>query len=165
MSMEQESITSSVENSIGLTCSNKSKRFVKLVNHAKQLKSEDNNYLPSSNRQTNKEDLPLPRQAYGIDFYGRTHGDILVALDLCTREFSLWFLPDRKMEGVAKAILSRIIFQRGVPLIFVNDEAQEFVGGVVHSMNRYLDIKQITTGGHNPRSNAHVERFMHAASN
>jgi hypothetical protein len=27
-------------------------------------------------------------------------------------------------------------------------------------MNRYLGIKQITTGGHNPRSNANVERFM-----
>ncbi len=27
-------------------------------------------------------------------------------------------------------------------------------------MNRYLDIKKITTGGHNPRSNANVERFM-----
>ena len=61
------------------------------------------------------------------------------------------------MEGVAKAL---IIFQKGVPLIFVNDEAQEFVGGVVHRMNRYLGIKQITTGWHNPRSNANVERFM-----
>jgi hypothetical protein len=29
-----------------------------------------------------------------------------------------------------------------------------------HSMNRYLGIKQITTGD-NPRSNANVERFMH----
>ena len=74
-----------------------------------------------------------------------THGEILVAIDLCTREVSLWFLPDRKMEGVAKALLSGIIFQRRVSLIFVNDEAQEFVGGVVHSMNRYLGIKQITT--------------------
>ncbi len=66
------------------------------------------------------------------------------------------------MEGVAKALLSGLIFQKGVPLIFVNDEAQEFVDGVVQCMNRYLGIKQITstTGGHNPRSNANVERFM-----
>ena len=27
-------------------------------------------------------------------------------------------------------------------------------------MNQYLGIKQITTGGHNPRSNAIVERLM-----
>jgi hypothetical protein len=27
-------------------------------------------------------------------------------------------------------------------------------------MNQYLGIKQVTTGGHNPRSNATVERFM-----
>ncbi len=114
--------------------------------------------LSAAFEQADKEDLP--RQAYGIDFYVHTHGDILVALDLCTREVSLWFLPDRKMEGVAKALLSGIIFQRGVPLTFVNDEAQEFVGGVVYSMNRYIGIKQITTGGHNPRSNANVERFM-----
>ena len=75
--------------------------------------------------------VDIPRQAYGIDFYGHTHGEILVAIDLWTREVSLWFLPDRKMEGVAKALLPGIIFQKGVPLIFVNDEAQEFVGGVV----------------------------------
>ncbi len=54
------------------------------------------------------------------------------------------------MEGVAKALLSGIIFQRGVPLIFVNDEAQEFIDSVVHSMNRYLGIKQITTGDTTP---------------
>jgi hypothetical protein len=77
-----------------------------------------------------------------------------------SREVSLCFLPDKKMEGVAKALLSGLIFQKGVPLIFVNDEAKEFVDGVVHSMHRYLGIKQITTGGHNPRSNANVERFM-----
>ncbi len=86
--------------------------------------------LSAAFEQADKEDLPLPRQAYGIDFYGHTHGYILVAIDLCTREVSLWLLPDGKMEGVAKALLSGIIFQRGVPLTFVNDEAQEFVGGV-----------------------------------
>jgi hypothetical protein len=39
--------------------------------------------------QADIKDLPLPRQAYGIDFYGHTHGEILVAIDLCTREVSL----------------------------------------------------------------------------
>jgi len=35
-----------------------------------------------------------------------------------------------------------------VPLLFVNDEAKEFVDGLVHSvMNRYVGIMQITTGG------------------
>ena len=71
--------------------------------------------LSAAFEQANIEDLSLPRQAYGIDFYGHTHGEILVAIDLCTREVSLWFLPDRKMEGVAKALLSGIIFQKGVP--------------------------------------------------
>jgi hypothetical protein len=106
--------------------------------------------LSAAFEQAEKEDLPLPRQAYGIDFYGHTHGEILVALDLCTREVYLWFFPDRKMKGVAKALLSGLIFQKGVPLIFVNDEAKEFVDGVVHSTNRYLGIKQLQLGGITP---------------
>ena len=53
--------------------------------------------------------------AYDIDFYGHTHDDVLVTLDLFTREVSLWFLPDREIE------------------------AKEFVDGLVHSvMNRYV---------------------------
>ena len=116
--------------------------------------------LSADFEQADKDDIPLPRQAYGIDFYGHTKGEILVAIDLCTREVNLWFLTDRKTEGVTRALLSGLIFQKGVPLLFVNDEASEFVGGTVHAMNQYLGIKQITTGGHNPRSNALVERFM-----
>jgi transposase InsO family protein len=117
-------------------------------------------HLSAEFEQAQKEDIPLPRQAYGIDFYGHAHGEILVAIDLCTREVSLWFLQDRKQDKVAKSLLSGLIFQKGVPLVFRNDEAPEFVQGVVHSMNQYLGIKQITTGGYNPRSNAVVERFM-----
>jgi hypothetical protein len=94
--------------------------------------------------QADKDNIPLPRQVYGIDFYGHAKGEILVAIDLCTREVNLWFLTDRKTEGVTKTLLSGIIFQKGVPLLFVNDEATEFVGGTVHAMNQYLGIKQIT---------------------
>ena len=88
----------------------------------------------------------MPRQAYGIDFYGHMKGEILVAIDLCTREVLLWFLPSRKQDGVAKALLTGLIFQKGVPLTFRNDEASEFVHGVVAAMNRYLGIDNITTG-------------------
>jgi hypothetical protein len=44
-----------------------------------------------------------------------------------------------------------LIFQKGVPLIFRNDEAAELVGGPVAAMNTYLGIQQVTTGGYNPR--------------
>ena len=71
--------------------------------------------LSAAFEQANIEDLPLPRQAYGIDFYGHTHGEILVALDLCTREVSLWFLPDRKMEGVAKRYSLELSSKREFP--------------------------------------------------
>ncbi len=53
--------------------------------------------LSATFEQADKEDLPPPRQTYGIDFYCHTHGEILIALDLFTREPSLWFIPDRKM--------------------------------------------------------------------
>jgi transposase InsO family protein len=104
--------------------------------------------------------MPLPRQAYGIDFYGHEKGEILVAIDLCTREATLWFLQNRKQENVARALMTGLILQKGAPLTFRNDEASELVKGVVASMNRYLGISQVTTASHNPRSNAVVERFM-----
>jgi len=110
--------------------------------------------------QADDDSLPLPRQQYGIDFYGHAKGEILVAIDLCTREVLLWFLKDRKQDTVARALLGGLIFQKGVPLVFRNDEASEFVGGVVAAMNTYLGIEQITTGGYNPRANAVAERFM-----
>jgi transposase InsO family protein len=116
--------------------------------------------LSATFRQADEKDLPLPRQAYGIDFYGHEKGEILVAVDLCTREATLWFLPNRKQENVARALMTGLILQKGVPLIFRNDEASEFVNGAVAAMNRYLGITQVTTGSYNPRSNAVVERFM-----
>ena len=53
-------------------------------------------HLSAAFEQAGKENL----LEYDIDFYGHTHGDVLVALDLGTREVSLRFLPDRKMERV-----------------------------------------------------------------
>jgi hypothetical protein len=117
-------------------------------------------HLSSTFRQAEEEDMPLPRQAYGIDFYGHEKGEILVAVDLCTREATLWFLPNRKQENVARALMTGLILQKGVPLLFRNDEASEFVKGAVAAMNRYLGISQVTTASYNPRSNAVVERFM-----
>jgi hypothetical protein len=45
--------------------------------------------------------LPLPRQKYGIDFHGHAKGEILAAIDLVTREVCLWLLPNRKQENVS----------------------------------------------------------------
>jgi hypothetical protein len=73
----------------------------------------------------------MPRQAYGIDFYGHEQGEILVAIDLCTREATFWFLANRKQDNVTRALLTGLIFQKGVSLSFHNDEAPEFVRGVV----------------------------------
>jgi transposase InsO family protein len=102
----------------------------------------------------------LPRQAYGIDFYGHAKGYILVAIDLCTREVILWFVKNRTQETVARCLLTGLIFQKGVPMTFRSDSASEFVHGVVNSLNKYLGIEHIATGGYNARANATVERFM-----
>jgi hypothetical protein len=54
----------------------------------------------------------LPRQHYGIDFYGIQKGKILVIVDLFTRETILTYLRNRTQENVARALLTNIIFQR-----------------------------------------------------
>jgi hypothetical protein len=105
--------------------------------------------LSATFRQADEKGLPLPRQAYGIDFYGHEKGEILVAVDLCTREATLWFLPNRKQDNVARALMTGLILQKGVPL---TDEASEFVKGVIAAMNRYLGIVQVRTGSHNPHT-------------
>jgi hypothetical protein len=120
--------------------------------------------LSAEFQQADIKDLPIPRQRYGIDFYGHEQGEIFVAIELCKREATLWFLANRKQDSVARALLSGLILQKGVPLSFRNDKAPEFVKGVVAAMNRYLGIEQITTGSHNRRSNAVVARTFHAAS-
>ncbi len=105
-----------------------------------------------------QKELLLPRQRYGIDFYGVHNGEILVMVDLFSRETMLEFLPDRKMERVCQAIMKRIIFSRGVPDELRSDNASELMQGIVRQVCQYLDISQIVTGGHNPTGNAICER-------
>ena len=105
-----------------------------------------------------KTSMHYPRHSYGIDFYGVYKGEILTAVDLCTREVQMWWLPDRNQKRVASALINGLIFQRGVPTCLRSDNAPELMQGVVRDINSYLNIAQITTGGHNPRGNAICER-------
>jgi hypothetical protein len=125
-----------------------------------RVKCGDRTCLLSFSKRTSKTSPCLARGMASTSMHGHEQGEILVAIDLCSREATLWFLANRKQDSVARALLSGLILQKGVPLSFRNDEAPEFVKGVVSAMNRYLGIEQITTGSHNPRSNAVVERFM-----
>jgi hypothetical protein len=106
-----------------------------------------------------------PRQHYGMDFYGLAKGEILVIVDLFTRETILQWLPTRKQEQVAQTILRRVIFERGVPLSIRSDSAPELMKGVVQRICSYLNIRQIVTGGHNPRGNAICERANQTLGN
>ena len=83
------------------------------------------------------EDLPMPRQSYGIDFYGVPKGEILVIVDLCTRETTLCFMTNRSQDKVAQALLSQIIFCKGVPTTLRSDSAPELVHGWVADINAY----------------------------
>ena len=102
--------------------------------------------------------VKLPRQAYGIDFYGYHGGEILVIVDLCSREVILRALPNRNQKGVVKALLSSVIFTNGIPDIIRSDNAPELMQGVVADICKYLGIQQIPTGGYHPRGNAICER-------
>ena len=115
-------------------------------------------HLTSHFNARSKTQMHHPRHAYGIDFYGVAKGEILTAVDLCTREVLLWWLPDRQQKRVANALISGLIFRKGVPVTLKSDNAPELMQGVVRDINAYLNISQITTGGHNPRGNAICER-------
>ncbi len=108
----------------------------------RQLKAKfDQNAPPST---------MLPRQDYGIDFYGVYKGEILVIVDLFTRETILTHLNNRTQDNVAKAMIRNIIFQRGVPRSLRTDNAPELssLTGAVSAIYEYLKIDQIRTGGH-----------------
>ena len=97
-----------------------------------------------------------PRHSYGIDFYGVANGEVLTAVDLCTREVTFWWLPGRKQKRVVKALISSLI--AASPVSLRSDNAPELMQGVVRDINKYLSISQVTTGGHNSRGNAICER-------
>jgi hypothetical protein len=102
----------------------------------------------------------LPRQDYGIDFYGVYNGEIMVIVDLFTRETILTHLNNRTQDNVAQTLLRQIIFQRGVPRTLRTDNAPELssLTGAISAICEYLKISQIRTGGHNPRGNSICER-------
>jgi hypothetical protein len=102
----------------------------------------------------------LPRQDYGIGFYGVYNGEIVVIVDLFTRETILTHLNKRTQDNVARTIIKHIIFQRGVPRTLRTENAPELssLTGAVSAICEYLKIDQIRTGGHNPRGNSICER-------
>ena len=56
------------------------------------------------------ESLILPRERYGIDFYGLQDGEILVIVDLFSRETFLEYLPNRQQDDVCPALLQRMAY-------------------------------------------------------
>jgi hypothetical protein len=73
--------------------------------------------------------------------YGHAKGEILVAIDLVTREVCLWLLLYRKQKNVSRALLSGLVFVKGVPLKFRSDDAPELTSGLVSAMNHYLRVE------------------------
>jgi hypothetical protein len=100
----------------------------------------------------------LPRQHYGLDFYGVHKGEVLVIIDLFSREVILEHVATRSQLNVAAVVLKHIILSRGVPMSLRTDNAPELMRGAVEVICQFLNIEQITTGGHSPRGNAICER-------
>ncbi len=84
----------------------------------------------------------VPRQDHGIDFYGVYKGEILVIVDLFTRETILTHLNARLQDNVAKTTIRNIIFQRGVPRSLRTDNELELssLTGAVSAICEYLKI-------------------------
>ena len=70
----------------------------------KHLKTKFDLHAPQS--------TAMPRQDYGIDFYGVYKGEIMVIVDLFTRETILTHLNNRTQEGVALTILKHVFSTR-----------------------------------------------------
>ena len=51
-------------------------------------------------------------------------------------------------------ILHDVIMQKGIPLIFHSDGAQEFVNGASRILSKLLDYEMTSTKAHNPQANA-----------
>ena len=100
----------------------------------------------------------MPRQHYGLDFYGVYKGEILVVIDLFSREVIIEHVSSRSQLHVAAVLLKHVILSRGVPISFRTDNAPELMRGAVEIICQFLNIEQITTGGHSPRGNAICER-------
>jgi hypothetical protein len=85
----------------------------------------------------------------------RDKGEMLVIVDLFTRETILTHLNNRTQDNVAKAIIRNVIFQRGAPRSLRIHKAPELssLTGPVSAICEYLKVDQIRTGGHNPRGN------------
>jgi transposase InsO family protein len=74
-----------------------------------------------------------PRRAYSFDFYGVAksqagHHWILTVMDLCSRE--VLFIPcfTRTAEELVRNLLHHVVYVKGVPELFMSDEAKEFTG-------------------------------------
>jgi hypothetical protein len=77
----------------------------------------------------------------------------------------LRWLPSRDQNNLARTLLRRIVFERGVPISLRSDSAPELMKGIVQKICSYLHIHQIVTGGHNPRGNAICERANQTIGN
>jgi hypothetical protein len=144
----------------GQACRHKLKSYVQPAKLASRLQCDADISKRNSTRTHHNQHTAMPRQDYGIDFYGVYKGEIMLIVDLFTRETILTHLNNRTQDGVAFTILKHIIFQRGVPRSLRTDNAPELssLTGAVSSICEYLKIDQVRMGGHNPRGNSICQR-------
>jgi hypothetical protein len=95
-----------------------------------------------------------------MGFYGVEGGEILVMVDLATRETRLEFLKYQKQDKLSHTLLNRIVCPKGVPLFIRSENAPQHMQGAARDTCKCLGIQQIVTGGHNPRGNSISAPFV-----
>jgi hypothetical protein len=63
----------------------------------------------------------MPRQHYGLDFYGVHKGEILVIIDLFSREVIIEHVSSRSQLHVATVLFKHVILSRGVLISFAQN--------------------------------------------
>ena len=61
-----------------------------------------------------------------------------------------WFLRKQTETLTAKALLTGLILQQRVLLLLRSDATNQLIAGTVQAINKFLNTRQIHTGGYNP---------------
>ena len=104
-----------------------------------------------------------PFEMIGMDFVGplplsdKGNRYLLVVSDY----YTTWAeaMPDQKAETTAQALISRVVFRYGMPLVIHSDQGRNLESAVIREMCEMLGIKISRTTPYHPQGDGLVERL------
>ena len=93
-------------------------------------------HLASHFNVRSKNVMLYPQHSYETYFFEVANSEVLMAIDLCTREVTFWWFPNRKRKCVANALISGLIIQRSVLISLRAENAPELRQEVVKDINK-----------------------------